>query len=328
MKKFKIIILIVIILIITISFILGYYLHNQKVKKLEYEKSVEGMKVTLIAGSNKKDSGNINSNAYIVRTRNNKIIVVDGGRDIDADILYDYIIKYGNGKVDYWYITHPHDDHVGALIELLNGTYELEIENLYYYFNSLDWYEKYDKRGFETEKAMIEALNNSKIKNKVECYKGQIIQMDNVNCEIIRIANPKITNSDNGNDSSMVFKFIATDVDKSMIFLGDAYLYTSKELLEDSEKLKRDAVQMAHHGQNGVTKEVYDAINPEICFFNAPEWLYNNDNGNGYNSGKWQSIEVRKWMEEKDTINILAFKGDQTVRFTRDGFEKIDNNIL
>ena len=211
MKKFIIIILIFIILIITtISFI---YLHNKKVKRLEYEKTIEGMKVTLIAGSNKKDSGNINSNAYIIRTRNNKIIVVDGGRNIDADILYDYIIKYGNGKVDYWYITHAHDDHVGALLELLNGTYELEIENLYYYFNSLDWYEKYDKRGFETEKAIIEALSNSKIKNKVECYKGQIIQMDNVNCEIIRIANPEITNSDNGNEASMVFKLTAEDVD-------------------------------------------------------------------------------------------------------------------
>lgn len=323
MKKFIIILLIFIILIITtISFI---YLHNKKVKRLEYEKTIEGMKVTLIAGSNKKDSGNINSNAYIIRTRNNKIIVVDGGRDIDADILYDYIIKYGDGKVDYWYITHAHDDHVGALLELLNGTYELEIENLYYYFNSLDWYEKYDKRGFETEKAMIEALSNYKIKNKVECYKGQIIQMDNVNCEIIRIANPEITNSDNGNEASMVFKLTAEDVDKSMIFLGDAYVYTSKELLEEPEKLKSDAVQMSHHGQNGVTKEVYDAIDPDICFFNAPEWLYNNDNGNGYNSGKWQSIIVREWMKEKNTTNIVAFKGDQTVRFIRDGFEMVDN---
>ncbi len=323
MKKLTIIILIFIILIITtLSFI---YLHNKKVKRLEYEKTIEGMKVTLIAGSNKKDSGNINSNAYIIRTRNNKIIVVDGGRNIDADILYDYIIKYGNGKVDYWYITHAHDDHVGALLELLNGTYELEIENLYYYFNSLDWYEKYDKRGFETEKAMIEALSNYKIKNKVECYKGQIIQMDNVNCEIIRIANPEITNSDNGNEASMVFKLTAEDVDKSMIFLGDAYVYTSKELLEEPEKLKSDAVQMSHHGQNGVTKEVYDAIDPDICFFNAPEWLYNNDNGNGYNSGKWQSIIVREWMKEKNTTNIVAFKGNQTVRFTRDGFEMADN---
>ena len=30
-------------------------------------------------------------------------------------------------------------------------------------------------------------------------------------------------------------------------------------------------------------------------------------------------------MKEKNTTNIVAFKGDQTVRFTRDGFEMADN---
>lgn len=293
-------------------------------KALEYEKSIEGMKITLLAGSNKKENGNINSNGYIIRTRNNKLIIVDGGRTNDAKILYEYITKYGNKKVDYWYITHPHEDHVEALLELLNGDYNLEIENLYYSFNSLEWYEKNDKRGFETEKTMLESLNNPKIKNLVECYKGQIIEMDNIECDIIRVANPKITHSDNGNDSSMVFKMTAKDVDKSIIFLGDAYTYASKELMERPDKLSSYAVQMAHHGQNGVTKEIYDAINPKICFFNAPEWLYNNDNGNGYNSGKWQSIIVREWMKEKNTINFVAYEGDQTIRLTRDGFEKID----
>ena len=320
MKNLKLKIVISLIIVVVLVFIIIIRLN-----KIKNEKLIEGMKITLIAGTNKKENGELNSNSYIIRTKNNKIIVVDGGRTQDTKFLYDYILKYGNGKVDYWYITHAHEDHVGALLEILNKDYNVQIENLYYYFNSLEWYEKYDKRGFETEKAMIEALSNYKIKNEVECYKGQIIQMDNVNCEIIRIANPEITNSDNGNEASMVFKLTAEDVDKSMIFLGDAYVYTSKELLEEPEKLKSDAVQMSHHGQNGVTKEVYDAIDPNICFFNAPEWLYNNDNGNGYNSGKWQSIIVREWMKEKNTTNIVAFEGDQTIRFTKNGFEKIDN---
>ena len=113
----------------------------------------------------------------------------------------------------------------------------------------------------------------------------------------------------------MVFKFTAVDVNKSMIFLGDAFTRASEELLENPEILKADAVQMAHHGQNGVTKEVYEAIQPKICCFNAPEWLYNNDNGGGYNSGKWKSIEVRSWVEELGAKSILAFQGDQTIEF-------------
>ena len=93
---------------------------------------------------------------------------------------------------------------------------------------------------------MYETLESPKIINKVSCEKNQIIDMDNIKCEIIRIANPEVTKSDNGNDSSMVFKMTAIDVDKSIIFLGDGFNFTSKELLEEPEKLKSYAVQMAH----------------------------------------------------------------------------------
>lgn len=325
------------IFLIFIGILLGIFFRWLDIKKFqndylecvsdEYEelnKSIEGMTITMLGGSNTEDKGNINSMGYVIKSRNGKLILVDGGRDVDADLVFNYIEEYGNGKVDYWYITHPHSDHVGALLKLLEEK-NIEIENLCYSFLSDEWYKENDKRGYEIEHAMIEALNSEKIKNKIECTKNQIIEMDNIKCEIIRIANPEIINSDNGNDSSMVFKMTATDVNKSIIFLGDAYTYTSKELLENPEILKSNAVQMAHHGQNGVTKEVYDAIDPEICFFNCPKWLYNNDNGNGYNSGKWKSIIVREWMQEKGTTNYLAYNGDQSVRFTTDGFEQIEN---
>ena len=131
--------------------------------------------------------------------------------------------------------------------------------------------------------------------------------MDNLECDILRIANPKIINSDNGNDSSMVFKMTATDVDKDIIFLGDIYVYGSEELVKlGKEKLSSYAVQMAHHGQNGATKEVYDLIRPTIAFFNAPEWLYDNDSGGGFNSGPWQSIIVRSWLDEYGTEQIIC----------------------
>ena len=49
------------------------------------------------------------------------------------------------------------------------------------------------------------------------------LNLPNVEMEILRVANPEITDGDNGNEASMVFKLTAKDVNKSMIFLGDAY---------------------------------------------------------------------------------------------------------
>lgn len=325
MKK---IICFLIFIIIAIILVKQYDDASEQTNAEVYQDSKSGMRITIVSGSSNPNQGGRTNLCYLIRTNKDKLIVIDGGdKYIDYTYLYDYINKYGNGKVDYWYITHAHGDHVGALCELLNNDeYNIEIENIYYSLNDLQWYKEHDSRGYETEKWLIESLNNPKIKNQVECDKNQIINMDNIECEILKVANPEIINSDNGNDSSMVFKMTAKDVDKSMIFLGDSYIYSSEELLKEPEKLKSYAVQMAHHGQNGVTKEVYDAINPKVCFFNTPQWLYDNNNGSGYNTGGWQTVTVRGWLEEYKSDVVASFIGDQYFRIVEDGYEVLNEN--
>lgn len=333
MKKISLIIVMIAIIVAIGVFVRKYFMekleenHMEYIynEMLDYEKSIEGMKVTILGGSNMEEKGNVNSMGYFIRTKNNELIFIDGGRDIDSDLVMFYINKYGNGKVKHWFITHAHSDHVGALCDLLVKENNLEIENIYCSLLSDEWYKEHDKRGYESEHRLLENISNSKIKNIINCQEGQVINIDNIKCDIIRIANPNITNSDNGNESSMVFKFTAEDVNKSIIFLGDSFLKASKELLEKPKKLKANAVQMAHHGQNGVTKEVYDAISPEVCFYNSPKWLWNNDNGGGEGSGPWKTLVVRnEWMKDKNVINYVAFEGDQTVRFTSEGIIEVE----
>ena len=297
--------------------------------------------ITMLGGSNMEDKGNLNSMGYLIQTANNKLIVVDGGRDIDSEQLVSDIKSIGNGKVDYWFLTHAHNDHIGAIMEILkDDTCDISIENLCYHFNTKDWYEENDPTRKDIAFEFIDYISskdkNNKIKNIIDCKANDIFSIDNLDCKILRIANPDIKESKYaGNEASMVFKFMMklkkdNYSDKSMLFLGDSYLETSNELLQNNyNDLKSYAVQMAHHGQDGVSKQVYDAIDPTICFYSCPRWLYDNDNGGGYNSGSWKSIEVREWIEDPSrktkSISFQAFNGDKKIEITNDGYQEVIN---
>lgn len=83
--------------------------------------------------------------SIIINDGKGNLIVFDGGRVEDANFLID-IIKDNGGRVKSWYITHIHDDHIGALYKILEDKRnDILIENLYYDFADFDWY--YSKMG-------------------------------------------------------------------------------------------------------------------------------------------------------------------------------------
>lgn len=248
---------------------------------------------------------------YIIKTANGKIIVIDGGTKEDSDNLMKYL-ENENYKVDSWFLTHAHDDHAGAFVKIVNDN-NIKIDNIYVSLNEKEWYEKNEPDRATFSEELIDVLNNNNIKEKVREPKlNEIIKIDNLKIEILGIKNPEILENC-GNEQSMVLKISTKH--KSFMILGDIGIQSSEKLLETQKnKLKSDIVQMAHHGQNGATEELYNAINPEICFWPTPEWLWNNDNGGGYNSGIWKTLETRAWMEKMNVKeNFVEKDGDISI---------------
>lgn len=249
---------------------------------------------------------------YILKTKENKLIIIDGGTSEDTENLKKYI-EDNEGKVDYWFITHPHKDHATAIINIIEQT-QIQIDNIYISLNAQEWYDQYGEGRGEEAKALYEALQNEKIKNNVhEVSLNQEIKIDNIRAEILGIKNPEITKNAM-NNSSMVIKFYVNN--KSIIFLGDTGTESSEKLLKNQkEKLKSNIVQMAHHGQNGATEELYKAIEPQIAMWPTPDWLWNNDNGKGEDTGPWKTKETRMWIEALNIkTNIVQKDGDITIK--------------
>ena len=260
-----------------------------------------------------KDNGSRQMMGYILKTVNNKLIVIDGGTTEDTNNLKDHIYKEG-GVVNYWFITHAHDDHAGAFTQIVDDE-NIKIENIHVSLNDKEWYEKNDPTRAEFGANLIDILNSEKIKNKVhEPNINEEITIDNLNVQILGVKNPEIVENA-GNEQSMVIKFQTPQ--SSLLILGDTGVNSSEKLLNtQKEKLNCDIVQMAHHGQSGATKELYTVVSPKICLWPTPAWLWDNDPGTGYNTGNWKTIETRKWMEELGVQqNYVEKDGDVTIKF-------------
>lgn len=245
---------------------------------------------------------------YFIKTRNGKNIVIDGGTIGDSENLIKYIDENG-GKVDYWFLTHFHSDHTGAISNIINNS-NIQIDNIVCNFCNRSMVEKYEENRIYQYDYVSKALLNNKVKDKIiTAHTGDIYYVDNVKIKIISTYENDITNNI-GNNSSMVFKLYINE--KTLLFLGDIGIETSEKLLKNnSEDLKSDYVQVAHHGQKGATYQLYEKISPKYCLWPTPEWLWNNDNGSGYNTGTYKTLETREWMKKLNVQkNYVAKDGD------------------
>lgn len=245
--------------------------------------------------------------SVLIQTSQGNLIVIDGGLGEDGDYLRSQIEARG-GHVSAWLLTHPHGDHVGALYKILqDGAQGIQIDGIYYSFASPEWYDIHDP----SEKTMAVSLIGTfaGLPQNVlhQVGKGQFIQVDDV---IIQVMNDRYElNEDKGNNASIVYKALING--KTALFLGDMGEAGGNRLLADvgADALKADIVQMAHHGQNGVGEAVYKAVNPSICLWASPEWLWNNT------QNKYPIGLTRSWLAKLGTqLHYCMKDGDQVIR--------------
>lgn len=259
------------------------------------------------------DSGNRQMLSIVMQAKDGTLIVVDGGWSDDQGHLAD-VIRSKGGRVSGWFITHPHSDHAGALISILNTPdSQITIDNVYYRFTDQEWYDTHGlgRGGFVNElRQALNTLPPEKLHGDIT--KGQEIQLGEIRAVVMN--DPYLLDVTSVNNSSVAYKFFLNGV--STLVLGDLGPEGGDLLLADlgAEALKSDIVQMSHHGQYGVGQEVYTAINPSIALWPCPLWLWNNDSGGGIGSGDWKTLETREWMENLGVkANYCIKDGDQII---------------
>lgn len=264
--------------------------------------------------------------SFVIKTANNKIIVFDGGISNERTPYLPSAIRavLGLGQNDYfevegWFLSHIHNDHYYELAKMLKGYNKKsnwKINNFYFSFPDIgvEWSSRNETDaepeciqalcdGFDnyfrvngmidetvTDKKAAYNSVNGKFINDESVKDGLSVTIDSVKIDILNnwSKSDLIINS-----TSVVYRL--TYNGHSILFLGDSYTDTEKKLLAayDANDLKSDYVQLAHHGQNGCSKEFYDAIGAKdsIRLWASPQWLWKSGTDSIY-----QIPEVRTWM--------------------------------
>ncbi len=234
--------------------------------------------------------------SYVIQTPDGSLLVIDGGNTGDADYLREFILARG-AKVSTWIITPVHSDHVNAIIEILKEPGAITVDTFYGSIPEREWVAAH---GGESELATWDALADAFAQSGHQISELAIEQrltIDTVNIRVLGIKNPEIT-ANPINNSSIAFRL--WDTTKSVLFTGDLGVEGGDKLLnsDQARHLPADYIQMAHHGQRGVSEAFYTAVNPSFCLWPTPKWLWDNDNGGGPDSGPWKTLEVRAWMDK------------------------------
>lgn len=258
-------------------------------------------------------------NTAFVLQSGETVMVVDGGFPHEAEHLHRVLRDLG-GRVDAWFLTHAHDDHISALFTVLRQYEDIRVEKVYYNFPSDEFLCRHLLRQRDlTTQELLDTLRGT-----LEAYgvptvtveTGDQYEFDGFRVRVLRTPDETITNNA-VNNSSCVYRVELAETGESILFLGDLGVEGGHQLLETApaELVRADYVQLAHHGQLGVSREVYEAVRPRFCLWCTPSWLWDNMGPNGYDTGHYQTVVVRGWMSSLGTVerHYRMTDGDQVI---------------
>ena len=258
--------------------------------------------------------------SFIITTEDGKVIVIDGGYTEDAPKLLAALQSVTGSDVphvDAWFLSHAHEDHINAFAALCEEAPQgFTCDGVYYCFPSVRYFQRYEAGSAQTLQRFYDNLPTfAAIAHTVST--GDVYNVGAAEIEILQTYDDTTT-FDIVNNSSTIFTVRLGG--KRIIFLGDAGELAGKRLVARyGDSLKSDICQPAHHGQDGATEEVYNAIVPDACLWCTPDWLW--ENNNFYSNdpatagkGPFTTLETRAWLERLGTkVHYVAKDGDQII---------------
>ncbi len=199
------------------------------------------------------------ADSILIELPNNEVMLIDGGTYGMGTTVVDYLKEQGVKNIDYLINTHPHSDHVGGLIKVVEDD-EFTIKNIYM-TKAIDAVPRFIE--------FTELLDSRRIE-PIEIMSGSVLidtTVGDMGLKVKCIAPYKLVN-DEMNNNSIVLKLEYGET--SYLFMADAEAGEEQDILSSGEDIKCDVYKVGHHGSNTSTTQAFlDAVKPEAAIITA-----------------------------------------------------------
>lgn len=233
---------------------------------------------------------------------NGETSLIDGGTRKKGDNVVNYLKDLNIKNIDYLIATHPHEDHIGGLPEVVRN---FSIGKIY----------MPDKIAntiiFED---LLKEIEKKNLKINLSKAGDEIINENNLS---FRTLAPIKDDYSNTNDFSIVTKI--EYMDNSFLIAGDAEKASEFDIVGENYNLKSNVLRVGHHGGNTSSNiEFLEKVNPDYSIISLGE-----DNTYGHphpeTINRLQQIDS-KIMRTDELGNIVIVSDGKSLIF--------DNNIV
>jgi len=184
-----------------------------------------------------------------------EVALIDCGTSSAGKVIIEYLQKKGITKINKLFGTHPHDDHEGGMLYVINNV-EVEkviLPDIKDEHANTNWYKKLFKAlkdgGYDLEYVEIGTVYNL----------GEAT---------ITVIGPISDPGDEKNNYSTVLKVSFGEQDA--IFTGDAEVPVEQDMIEAGQNLQAEILKIGHHGSETSSCEAFlDAVNPTYALISC-----------------------------------------------------------